>query len=220
MTSPTMREALSCCVDMLHELVHSRMSPTQDDMYGALKMAEAALAADDAARGTMREQFDAHMSEDGKWPAAVERSGDHYKLAQTQSAWTTWQACCAQASRSAAPQSVEPVWVQPDHLAKARRAPFLCRVEPAQRDDFVPLYTTPPTSPTDAEWLEEAMRLHEFVKHHTMAAENFSLGSEHYLARLDHARIGTEALCDHLSTRPPADDWIACSERMPEPDSG
>jgi hypothetical protein len=37
----------------------------------------------------------------------------------------------------------EPVWIQPNHLQLARRAPFLCRVEPKQRDDFVPLYTAP-----------------------------------------------------------------------------
>jgi hypothetical protein len=36
------------------------------------------------------------------------------------------------------------VWIQPDHLQKAQRAPFLCRVEPNKRDDFVPLYPTPP----------------------------------------------------------------------------
>ncbi len=41
----------------------------------------------------------------------------------------------------------EPVWIQPDHLQKAQRAPFLCRVEPHKRDDFVPLYTTPPAQP-------------------------------------------------------------------------
>jgi hypothetical protein len=40
----------------------------------------------------------------------------------------------------------EPVWIQPDHLQKAQRAPFLCRVEPHKRDDFVPLYTTPPAA--------------------------------------------------------------------------
>ena len=39
---------------------------------------------------------------------------------------------------------VEPVaWIQPDHLAKARKAAFLCRVEPKQRDDFIPLYAAP-----------------------------------------------------------------------------
>jgi hypothetical protein len=38
------------------------------------------------------------------------------------------------------------VWIQPDHLQKAQKAPFLCRVEPHKRDDFVPLYTTPPAA--------------------------------------------------------------------------
>jgi hypothetical protein len=46
----------------------------------------------------------------------------------------------------------EPVWIQPDHLQKAQKAPFLCRVEPHKRDDFVPLYTTPPAAqPTTEE---------------------------------------------------------------------
>lgn len=36
------------------------------------------------------------------------------------------------------------VWIQPDHLAHARKAPFLCRVAPGKRDDFVPLYAHPP----------------------------------------------------------------------------
>jgi hypothetical protein len=40
----------------------------------------------------------------------------------------------------------EPVWIQSDHLQKAQKAPFLCRVEPHKRDDFVPLYTTPPAA--------------------------------------------------------------------------
>lgn len=38
----------------------------------------------------------------------------------------------------------EPVaWIQPTHLEKAQFMPFLCRVEPKQRDDFIPLYIRP-----------------------------------------------------------------------------
>jgi hypothetical protein len=40
----------------------------------------------------------------------------------------------------------KPVWIRPDELQKAQKAPFLCRVEPNKRDDFVPLYTTPPAA--------------------------------------------------------------------------
>jgi hypothetical protein len=50
-------------------------------------------------------------------------------------------------SPPAQPAPVQPVWIQPDHLQKAQKAPFLCRVEPHKRDDFVPLYTTPPEQP-------------------------------------------------------------------------
>ena len=54
-----------------------------------------------------------------------------------------------EALRAALVQQEEPVqepvaWIQPDHLQKARIAPFLCRVEPTQRfADFVPLYLVP-----------------------------------------------------------------------------
>ena len=46
---------------------------------------------------------------------------------------------------AAEPQGEPAAWIQPDHLQKARVAPFLCRVEPTKRmSDFVPLYTHPP----------------------------------------------------------------------------
>jgi hypothetical protein len=42
-------------------------------------------------------------------------------------------------------QAVPVAWIQPDHLHKARQAPFLCRVEPTKRmSDFVAIYTHPP----------------------------------------------------------------------------
>lgn len=41
--------------------------------------------------------------------------------------------------------SEEPVaWIQPDQLQKAQSQPFLCRVEPKQREDFIPIYLHPP----------------------------------------------------------------------------
>ena len=57
---------------------------------------------------------------------------------------------CIAALEATLAQKAEPVqepvaWIQPDHLQKARIAPFLCRVEPTQRcADFVPLYLAPP----------------------------------------------------------------------------
>jgi hypothetical protein len=55
---------------------------------------------------TEREAFEAWFSE-GKWPKAVERSGDGYLLAQAQTAWNVWQARSALA-QPAAP--AEPAW--------------------------------------------------------------------------------------------------------------
>lgn len=40
-----------------------------------------------------RAAFEAWYSNDGTWPAALERSGPDYKLAQTQAAWESWRAC-------------------------------------------------------------------------------------------------------------------------------
>ena len=67
--------------------------------------------------------------------------------------------------RQAGMQQAEPVqepvaWIQPDHLQKARIAPFLCRVEPTQRcADFVPLYLVPPQrKPLTDEEIIDAVR--------------------------------------------------------------
>jgi len=52
------------------------------------------------------------------------------------------------------PSGGEVVWIQPDHLQKARVAPFLCRVSPTQdAPDFVPLTlaTHKPEPMTEAE---------------------------------------------------------------------
>ena len=47
---------------------------------------------------TAREAFEAWFSEDGKWPAAVRRSGDGYTLAAAQGAWKAWCAARADAA--------------------------------------------------------------------------------------------------------------------------
>ena len=41
---------------------------------------------------TIREKFELYYSDEGKWPKAVERSGEGYKLLQAQAAWVVWQA--------------------------------------------------------------------------------------------------------------------------------
>lgn len=48
----------------------------------------------------MRAAFEAEYSEGGKWMAAVARSGDGYRLAQTQCAWQAWRSAWILASRA------------------------------------------------------------------------------------------------------------------------
>lgn len=40
----------------------------------------------------MREAFEKWMSQDGKWPKAVERHNGTYVLMQTEFAWEAWRA--------------------------------------------------------------------------------------------------------------------------------
>jgi hypothetical protein len=42
-----------------------------------------------------RDAFEKWLSEDGKWPKAIERDGDSYKLIQANSSWIAWQARAA-----------------------------------------------------------------------------------------------------------------------------
>lgn len=50
----------------------------------------------------MREKFEAWFSDGGKWPQAIERSRDGYKLITAQNGWEAWQACTAALSQPAA----------------------------------------------------------------------------------------------------------------------
>jgi hypothetical protein len=88
----------------------------------------------------------------------------------------------------------EPVaWIQPDHLQKARQAPFLCRVEPTKRmSDFVPIYTAPPRR----EWRSLSEKEIGDVFY---AARNAKLGaandnSRHRLSVVEIARAVEQAL--------------------------
>lgn len=57
--------------------------------------------------------------------------------------WWRFEPLYAHPSGVAPSPAPEPdAWIQRDHLEKAKRAPFMCRVEPTQRlPDFVPIYT-------------------------------------------------------------------------------
>lgn len=58
----------------------------------------------------------------------------------------------------------EPVaWIQPTHLEKAQFMPFLCRVEPKQRDDFIPLYIRPESARKPMS-LDECLKRWEVAK--------------------------------------------------------
>jgi hypothetical protein len=83
---------------------------------------------------------------------ALEASDDHYELQDS-----------IEEFLAAEPEADEPVFIRPDHLALARKSPFLCRVEPKQRDDFIPLYTRPePARKPMTE--EEAIELCPFTR--------------------------------------------------------
>ncbi|WP_225783346.1 hypothetical protein [Xenophilus sp. Marseille-Q4582] len=49
---------------------------------------------------TMREEFEQWMSDEGQWPAAVEKTGAEYKLSTAATGWTVWQAAYAAGQRA------------------------------------------------------------------------------------------------------------------------
>lgn len=61
----------------------------------------------------LREAFEARMTDNGKWPRAVEQGRNGcYLLAQTENAWAEWQAC-AEALATTEPTSKQPLQVEP-----------------------------------------------------------------------------------------------------------
>jgi hypothetical protein len=89
----------------------------------------------------------------------------HYEFTDPKKANAVLMSLCQEAADALAAQPApvqEPVWIQPDHLQKAQKAPFLCRVEPHKRDDFVPLHTTPPAQPAPVPLTDDQKR--ELIK--------------------------------------------------------
>jgi len=79
----------------------------------------------------------------------------------------------------------EPVFIRPDHLALARKSPFLCQVGPVQVADFVPLYTRPEPARkplSDVEIADIYYRGMCFEKGYLSAfAEGFRQAEKHHL---------------------------------------
>jgi len=98
-----------------------------------------------------------------------------------------WMAAEAAIKQARSAPAQKPVWIRPDHLQKAQRAPFLCRVEPNKRDDFVPLYTTPPTA--QRQWVGLTDEEITALKHN----------GERYISSQDFARA-IEAKLKELNT--------------------
>jgi hypothetical protein len=89
----------------------------------------------------------------------------------------------------AQPAPVQPVWIQPDHLQKAKTAPFLCRVEPHKRDDFVPLYTTPPAAQRQWVGLTDE-EVYPFANEHLhYQTEGYEVSGVYNLARAIEAKL-------------------------------
>lgn len=85
----------------------------------------------------MREAFEHYMSDGGKYPNAVERSGEGYRLLQAQNAWVVWQAALAQPAEGG-------------EVCNVKSSAGLIR--PGKVDAWVANhYTTPPASQEQAQ---------------------------------------------------------------------
>jgi ribosomal protein L32 len=96
-------------------------------------------------------------------------------------------------------QEQEPgAWIQPDHLQKARQAPFLCRVEPTKRmSDFVPFYTHPPRREWQSLTEEEIGDVFQAARNAKLGSANDN--SRHRLSVVEIARA-IEQACKERNT--------------------
>lgn len=67
-----------------------------------------------------RAEFEFWASNEGRFPHAVERSGDGYSLAQTQASWWVWQA---------AKEKYEPRWIPVSERLPEEDTDVLCILE-------------------------------------------------------------------------------------------
>ncbi|HHM6005608.1 TPA: hypothetical protein ACRNK3_004284 [Pseudomonas aeruginosa] len=112
-------------------------------LSGALETAHPAV---EQAGGDERAKFEYWASDEGIYPKAIERSGNCYKLAQTQSYWMAWQARAALAQPSPAQADEKPgdsilcygcfaKGVGPDHFDEAGKC--LAAQAEAERPEVV-----------------------------------------------------------------------------------
>lgn len=71
-----------------------------------------------------REKFEARMSDNGKWPKAIEKDSEgNYKLMHTYSAWVTWQDAWLAGRESMRDEALQECWYDktPKDIADAIR---------------------------------------------------------------------------------------------------
>jgi hypothetical protein len=140
-------EALKMALEALLDIPFDSRNPMQKEAITAIKQA---LAAEPAVQEPVAKSFMVHLynfgykaghhdTVEGRYIDICRQDMETYHLEDV-SEWLQDMVY----TTAAQPAPVQPVWIQPDHLQKAQKAPFLCRVEPHKRDDFVPLHTTPP----------------------------------------------------------------------------
>ena len=193
MSNATLREAL--------EALMARLDPYDfPDEQGAARVA---LAADDAARGT--------MPEFPPFPTWVE-ANDTKSLTAWAEQVRREAFVAGQASRAAAPQSVEPVawavWCEGEKAPRLLFIPKQAAVDAIARFSeayatakVLPLYLAPPTAPTDAEWQEEAMRL---AREWCLSWGEWAHDNDPDCAKENAAEAALRA---HIATRPQGWEW-------------
>ena len=71
-----------------------------------------------------RRRFEHWFSDQGKWPQAVERSGDGYRLMQANDAWRAWQAAAVTDITPAMVEAAEEAYMPFGDMYMALQAAF------------------------------------------------------------------------------------------------